>query len=307
METFEPGPRPQRDYRMPFWETSRWNGFEPRPGDIYVCTPYKSGTTWMQMICALLVFGTPDLPKPLAEISPWMELRAAPADEIHALFAAQDHRRIIKSHAPLDALPWHRDATYLVVHRDPRDVVMSLMNHMANVNPESDTIFARERRASGEAPREVPKDPDAFFRGWLSEGSVPWESDGAPLWSLFRHGATFWTHRAKGNIHFFHYDDLKSDRAGGMRRVADILGIEVAEDRWPALVEAASFGSMKKNADRTAPDTNLRKWADNGRFFNKGTSRQWEGVLSAGSLELMYEVAGRYPADFIDWLYRGRG
>lgn len=27
----------------------------------------------MQMICALLVFQTPDLPAPLAELSPWME------------------------------------------------------------------------------------------------------------------------------------------------------------------------------------------------------------------------------------------
>ena len=46
---------------------------------------------------------------------------------------------------------------------------------------------------------------------------------------------------------------------------------------------------MKKNADRTAPHTNFRMWADNGRFFNKCTSRQWEGVLSADSLALMDE------------------
>lgn len=307
METFEPGPAPLRHYEMPFWETARWKGFEPRPDDIHVCTPYKSGTTWMQMICALLVFQTPDLPKPLAEISPWMELRAAPADEIHALYAAQQHRRIIKTHSPLDALPWHPEATYLVVHRDPRDVVMSLMNHLANVNPEADAIFARERRDAKEPPREEPEDPDAFFRAWLSEGSVPWETDGAPLWSLFRHGATFWAHRAKGNIHFFHYDELKADREGQMRRAAGILGIEVAEDRWPALVEAAGFGSMKRNADRTAPDTNFRMWTDNARFFNKGASRQWEGVLSEESLALMETVVTRYPADFIDWLYRARG
>jgi aryl sulfotransferase len=51
-------------------DSARWLGFEFRPGDIVISTRSKSGTTWVQMICALLVFRTAELPAPLADLSP---------------------------------------------------------------------------------------------------------------------------------------------------------------------------------------------------------------------------------------------
>lgn len=306
MQRFELGNPPLRDYSHLIFETSRWQGFEPRPDDILICTPYKAGTTWTQMISALLVFQTPELPRPLAEISPWLELRAAPPEEIHALYAAQEHRRIIKTHTPLDGLPWFPEARYICVQRDPRDIFMSMLNHLQIANPDADAIFRREMREAGEEREPPPEDPNEFFRMWLTTGSFDWESDGAPLWSVFRHGATFWAHRERENIHFVHYADLKANLAGEMRRIAAFLGIEVAGELWPRLVEAATFRSMKENADRVAPDTNFNMWTDNARFFNKGVSRQWEGVLTEESLALLAEVTEQYPPDYIDWLFNGR-
>ena len=37
-------------------DSIRWQRFSARAGDIIISTPPKSGTTWMQMICALLIF-----------------------------------------------------------------------------------------------------------------------------------------------------------------------------------------------------------------------------------------------------------
>ncbi len=51
-------------------DSARWDGFVFRPGDIVISTPPKCGTTWMQMICALLIFQTPLFDRPLSEISP---------------------------------------------------------------------------------------------------------------------------------------------------------------------------------------------------------------------------------------------
>ncbi len=182
---------------------------------------------------------------------------------------------------------------------------MSMLNQLQITNPDADAIFKREMRESEDAPETPPEDPNAFFRMWLTEGSFPWESDGKPFWSVFRHGASFWAHRDEANIVMVRYGDLKADLAAGMRRIAAALGIEIARDIWPDLVAAASFESMKKNADRTAPDTNFKMWKDNSQFFNKGTSGQWRGVLSAESLALLTEATAKYPADFIDWLFNG--
>jgi hypothetical protein len=305
MERLNLSSLPARHYNHPVWDSARWQGFAPRTGDILVCTPYKAGTTWMQMICALLVFQKTEFHLPLAEISPWMDLKGHTAEKVHGMYAVQDHRRIIKTHTPLDGLPWFPEATYICVERDPRDIFMSMLNHLKNGNPNADAIFARKRRESGAEPPPLPEDPDEFFRLWLSKGSFDWESDGAPYWSVFRHGLSYWLHRDEPNIHMVHYADLKADREGQMQRVAEALGIEVTGEKWPALVEAAGFESMKKNADRTAPDTDMKMWKDNSRFFNKGTSGQWQGTLTAESLALLEEVKVRYPADYIDWLFRG--
>jgi hypothetical protein len=45
------------------------------------------------------------------------------------VFAQQKHRRVIKSHLPLDTLPYHPKAKYVFVARDGRDVAVSLYNH----------------------------------------------------------------------------------------------------------------------------------------------------------------------------------
>src|SRR4029079_2315346 len=87
-------------------DSSRWDGFELRPGDIIISTPPKCGTTWTQMICAMLIFQTPDLPMPLDLISPWLDQLLRPLDSVVADLEAQEHRRFIKSHTPLDGLPY---------------------------------------------------------------------------------------------------------------------------------------------------------------------------------------------------------
>jgi hypothetical protein len=65
-----------------------------------------------------------------------------------------------------------------------------------------------------------------------------------------------------------------------MRGLAGRLGIDVPEERWPPLVQAASFDEMRRRADEVAPDTNEKIWRDNQRFFHRGTSGQWRRVLS---------------------------
>src|SRR5262249_55613775 len=115
-------------------DSARWEGFEFRPGDIVISTPKKCGTTWTQMLCALLIFDGPVFPEPLELLSPWIDMCNRPIDEVRAALAAQTHRRFIKTHTPPDGLPVRDDVTDGVAGRDPRDAAVSFEHHAQNMD-----------------------------------------------------------------------------------------------------------------------------------------------------------------------------
>src|SRR3954454_9511543 len=121
-------------YRMLAQDNARWDDFAFRDDDIVISTPAKSGTTWTQMICALLVFQTPNFERSLDLISPWLEMLTRDRESVIAALDAQQHRRFIKAHTPLPGLPYDERVTYICVGRDPRDVGLSWDNHMNNMD-----------------------------------------------------------------------------------------------------------------------------------------------------------------------------
>ena len=52
-------------YRSAVSDNRRWAAFEPRDGDIFVCTPAKCGTTWTQAIVANLLWPDANYPHPI--------------------------------------------------------------------------------------------------------------------------------------------------------------------------------------------------------------------------------------------------
>ena len=78
-----------RRYEASMYDSSRWDGFELRAGDIIISTPPKCGTTWTQMICALVVLQEAELPLPLDTLSPWLDMMTRPRSEVFADLGAQ--------------------------------------------------------------------------------------------------------------------------------------------------------------------------------------------------------------------------
>jgi aryl sulfotransferase len=96
-------PHKTRELHNHHFDSTIWNGFKFRDGDIVIATYAKSGTTWVQQIVSQLIFnGAEDLP--VAEMSPWLDLRVPPKEVKLAAVEAQTHRRFIKTHLPVDAL-----------------------------------------------------------------------------------------------------------------------------------------------------------------------------------------------------------
>jgi aryl sulfotransferase len=300
----------RRRYRSWLADSARWDGFEFRPGDIVISTPSKCGTTWMQMICALLIFGDADLPRPLTELSPWLDIQTDTVPNVFAALAAQRHRRFIKSHTPLDGLPFDERVTYICVGRDPRDAAISSDHHLSNMNREV-LVRARETAvgsddlpsllADGVPPRV--EDPVERFWRWVEDAVPPHEG----LELLLHHLRTFWDRRQASNVVLAHYADLQADLDSEMRRIAGLLGTAICEDVWPGLVAEARFDRMRDRADQVAPQVTMPGlWHDTSRFFNHGTSGQWRTILSAEDLDrYAARVCQLATPDLAAWVHSG--
>ena len=126
-------PRKTREMHSHHFDSTIWNDFKFRDDDIIIATYAKSGTTWLQQIVSQLIFnGQEDIE--VAEMSPWLDLRVPPKEVKLPAVEAQQHRRFIKTHLPVDALVFSPKAKYIYIGRDGRDVVWSMYNHHANAN-----------------------------------------------------------------------------------------------------------------------------------------------------------------------------
>jgi aryl sulfotransferase len=279
-------------------DSGRWAEFRFRDGDIVISTRSKSGTTWMQMICALLVFGSPDLPEPLPVLSPWVDHSIEPVTDVFTRLEAQQHRRFVKTHTPLDGIPIDPRATYLVVGRHPLDLAVSLYHQGDNID--------RERMAELTGVPMRARSPRPSLHDWLvawtTAETTPAEEPDS-LVGVLHHLADAWA-RQEPNIVLVHYADLLADLAGEMRRVAGRLGIDVPETAWPGLVEAATFERMRSRTDELVPNAR-GVLKDPARFFRRGRSGAGREVLTPTELAAYDErVHALAPADLLAWLHR---
>ena len=118
---------------------------------------------------------------------------------------AQKHRRSVKTHIPLDGLPYFPQVKYVVVSRDARDVFMSLWNHYSNY---TDLFYQMLNETPGRVGNPLPRCPNEarqLWHMWITTGWFEWDSEGFPFWSNMRHVQTWWSYRHLPNILFVHF------------------------------------------------------------------------------------------------------
>jgi aryl sulfotransferase len=242
----------KREYRTWIFDSRRWQHYRPRKDDIIIASYPKCGTTWMQRIVGLLVFQTPE-PMPVMQISAWLDRRFPQTIEAAiAQIEAQEHRRFLKSHIPLDGMPFYDEVKYIHLVRDGRDACMSFHNHVMEFTDVMLRLLDKSGLEDPAVARPYPRplaDPAQHFHRWISEGAVPGHEDGSPNMSFFEFEKTWWSARKQANVLLVHYNDLKSDLSGEMQRIAEFLGISVAPSLWADLVQAASFETMRRDGD----------------------------------------------------------
>lgn len=266
-------------------DSRAWDGYRPRAGDIMVVTPPKCGTTWTQRIVGMLLRQSAE-PHAIMMDQPWIDARWVPHEIVLPMLEAAPGRRSLKSHLPLDALPFDDAILYIHVARDPRDACMSYHNHASAY---TDDILARldsygmEDTAIGAPYPRAPTDARSFFRRWLRDPAFA-PIDDQTCAELFELENSFWAERHRANVLLVHYNDLKADLAGEMRRIAAFCGIETPEPLFADMVAAADFAAMKRDGEALLGHLQGSFKGGAQTFLNKGTNGRWQGVLTEADL-----------------------
>eukprot|EP00427_Karlodinium_veneficum_P001943 CAMPEP_0169166610 /NCGR_PEP_ID=MMETSP1015-20121227/60028_1 /TAXON_ID=342587 /ORGANISM="Karlodinium micrum, Strain CCMP2283" /LENGTH=344 /DNA_ID=CAMNT_0009239261 /DNA_START=176 /DNA_END=1208 /DNA_ORIENTATION=- len=255
-------------YQNHHFDSTKWNAVKPRADDIVIVTAYKSGTTWMQQIVSEILFQGQEKPGTVGDMSPWVDLRVPPAEVLDEMLEGQTWRRFLKTHMPADAfLPYFQ--------------------------PECDPLPTWT---------ELGGDVSALFDTWLTQGwpTLPDETDGWPFWSYFKNVKTWWElafGQGQNNILFVHFNNMKADLDGEMRKIAEFLEVPVNEEAWAKCVLSCTFDEMHKNAEVVAP-LNGALWEGGAKsFIFKGTNERWRGVLSEDQVAAYEDKASQELGD----------
>jgi aryl sulfotransferase len=301
---------PTRHVHTMIMNSARWADFQPRAGDVIVATYPKCGTTWTQRIVSMLIHGSP-APRDIMGEGPWVD--ATIFDPIAVMLGtlnSQPHRRSMKSHLPLQALPVFEGAKVVHTVRDGRDACISMHNHMLGIRP--DFMIAHMADAPPEAladgpPPPTPEDPREWYLHWMDEAEGGEKARGADDLPFCEFELGYWAERKSPWLLHVHYADLKVDLEGEIARISEFLEIDTPPALLREIAAAATFDAMKRDGAALLPK--IGEAFDKGpeRFLNKGTNGRWKDFLTPADLA-RYDalIKAKLSPDMANWIANGR-
>jgi len=292
-------PVKRREMHNHHMDSTVWNSFKFREDDVVIATYAKSGTTWTQQIVSQLIFGGAEGIE-VSKLSPWIDLRIMPPGAIAAV-AQQTHRRFVKTHLPVDALVFSPKAKYIYIGRDGRDAIWSLFNHHSRATDDFFTLFNNAPGRVGPPLERGSADVHAFYAGWF-------QGNGHPYWPFWENIRSWWEIRALPNVLLMHFNDMKRDLPGSIRRIASFLGVPIDAAAFPKIVEHCCFDYMKSHAETVAPLGGVLWKGGAQTFVNKGTNGRWCDTLTPAECAA-YEAKAlaELGPDCARWLAMGEG
>lgn len=258
IQTQKPTYRYHNGFRMPM-------GFPPegftsgisylaQPNDTFIVTYPKCGTTWTQYIVWLICHdGNPlSASQKLSDDIPHLE---EVGKEIIATLAQP---RFIKTHLPYPLTPYHPQAKYLYIARNPFDCAVSFYHHTRG--------FVRHYDfAEGTF--------DEFFECFI-KGEVDFGD-------YFDHLLSWYHHKNDKNVLFLTYEAMKADSQKAIVQIANFMGEKYAqrvknETFLNQVYYYSSFAKMSENQQRWAS----KRPNDVPPFIRKGKIGDWKTLFS---------------------------
>jgi len=188
--------------------------YQPDPTDIFVVTPAKCGTTWMQQIVhGLRTRGSMDFDE-ITQVVPWLEMAKDINIDIYQPQVANP--RAFKTHQVLDNVP--KGGKYIIVIRDPQDAMLSLYRFYEGWVMEKDSIQIRD-----------------FALDFYKKGRRRY----------WQHVTAMWNRRNDSDVLALCYENMMENLPGTVERVADFMEIKLDDELKDIVVRQSDFRFMK--------------------------------------------------------------
>lgn len=248
--------------------------FNPRSTDIFLCSPPKSGTTWLKALTFATV--TRKYHNPSAQDHPLLRMHPhdcvplvdevywrGQASQLEALAAP----RILSAHAAYQLLPesvTNSDCKFVYICRDPKDTIISGWHYLKEMTP------------STVEPVPFCEAFDMYCEGISSFG---------PVWE---HQLGYWREslRRPSKILFLKYEEVMQDPEKNVIALAEFLNFpfsqeEVREGVVGEIVKLCSFQSLKGAEGNREGDRGYKGfYIKNSSFFRKGKVGDWKNYLT---------------------------
>lgn len=265
--------------------------YKPVPGDVFIVSYPKCGTTWLQNI-VYNIFNGRDPPTGVMNA-----LRELPFLEVQGAECIKHMTKpgAVKTHMPFRFQPFSAVAKYIYICRNPYDCCVSFFHHTKN-------IYAYQFQDGTF---------DEFFELFI---------EGKPdFGDYFDHLLSWYEHRGDPNVFFLTYEDLKKDTRAWILRIADFLGEEYGrklradQGLLEDILKRTSLETMKEmNAKvnetlmelKDLPEDEKPGWLKHstktmgieatnqpvaGDFIRKGAVGDWKNYFSADQVKRLKE------------------
>ncbi len=234
--------------------------YTPNRHDVVVCTYAKSGTNWMlQIVTQIAYLGQGEFDH-IHDLVPWPDppMPGIVKPEEPTWQRAPAKLRALKTHWEAPYVPYNPDARYIIVIRDPKDVLVSGY-HFA------DSIFSGVSEFVS---------PETWARLFVAGRS--------PFGSWPEHTASFWPWRERENVLLLNFEDMKADLQRTVKRVAAFMGVPLTAAQLQEVVHRSSFAYMKKIDHKFAPPS-LAPGRDTAVMLRRGETGSAKSFLSVAS------------------------
>jgi hypothetical protein len=192
--------------------------YKPDPTDVFIVTPPKCGTTWMQQIVhGLRTRGAMDFDE-ISRVVPWINMAYDTGIDIYAPQVAQP--RAFKTHSTLSEAP--QGGRYIVVVRDPCDALVSHYHFREGMFFEKGSISL-----------------EAFAR-----------EEYIPSCEVHKHVLAFWQRRKDQDVLPLCFENMKADLAGTIERVAEFIGIPLDDELRQIVLKQSDIRFMQEHRDQ---------------------------------------------------------